>query len=569
MLTAFLLLFPPPASAARDNLNITDWYIQDFHSDIVVNKDSTLLITEKITADCGNLPDKHGIFRTLPTQMYIDSNKTAKTLVDLQSITDFSGNKIKYSTTYDQSNHTVTWKIGDANILVHGVNNYQIVYKVKNVIRFNDSSFDELYWNLNGNFWKIETDKFSATVHFPSEINKSNAKVTLYSGEFGSKNDLNAQYSWLGSDLSVNAPTSFIAGEGVTASITFPKNVISPYKPTFIELYGQYLWLLLPLIIFIFCYKLWYSYGRDPKINSAVAPMFEIIDDLSPIDMGMLMTNGGMRNQYLSASIVNLAVNKVIKIEEIEKKSILGKKDYVLHLVKEAPKNTASSEKLLLHKLFGEEKEIKLSSLKDQFYKDIPSIKESSNKFILEEKYIDDSGKKSATIIGILMFLLFVLVYFSFKSLSYEMITASIAASLICSVFLLLMSKRTPKGAMAYHQILGFKLYIEMAEKYRQQFNEKENIFEKFLPYAILFGLTGKWIKAMKNIYGEEYFNSYHPVWFYGASISTFNVDSFAQSLNSVSSSMASTLSSSPSSSGSGGGGFSGGGGGGGGGGGW
>ncbi len=110
---------------------------------------------------------------------------------------------------------------------------------------------------------------------------------------------------------------------------------------------------------------------------------------------------------------------------------------------------------------------------------------------------------------------------------------------------------------------------MNTAEKYRQRFNEKENYFEKFLPYAIVFGMTGEWIKKMRDIYGEEYFNRYHPIWFYGAAFTNFDVDSFSSELNSMTSNMASTMASHPSSSGSGGGGFSGGGGGGGGGGGW
>lgn len=125
-------------------------------------------------------------------------------------------------------------------------------------------------------------------------------------------------------------------------------------------------------------------------------------------------------------------------------------------------------------------------------------------------------------------------------------------------------------------QIKGFKLYMDTAEKYRQKFNEKENIvpagrqvFEKFLPYAIMFGITKEWTKKMRRIYGEEYFNHYHPIWFVGPNFASFNADSLASEISSMSSHMSSTISSSPSSSGSGGGGFSGGGGGGGGGGGW
>ena len=107
---------------------------------------------------------------------------------------------------------------------------------------------------------------------------------------------------------------------------------------------------------------------------------------------------------------------------------------------------------------------------------------------------------------------------------------------------------------------------METAEKYRQQFYEKENIFEKLLPYAMVFGIATLWIKKMKDIYGDKYFSSYHPVWLVDSSGSGFDVGSFSSELNSISSAISSSAGTS---SGAGGGGSSGGGGGGGGGGGW
>jgi len=161
--------------------------------------------------------------------------------------------------------------------------------------------------------------------------------------------------------------------------------------------------------------------------------------------------------------------------------------------------------------------------------------------------------------------------FLSFASIaiSTHLFVAVLLSAIIVLIFAPLMQKRTEEGHVLFRRIKGFKLYLDKAEKYRQRFLEKENLFEKFLPYAIVFGITREWIKKMKDIYGEKYFATYHPVWFYGAGIASFNADSFSEAMNSVSTNMASTMSSSPSSSGTGGGGFSGGGGGGGGGGGW
>ena len=81
------------------------------------------------------------------------------------------------------------------------------------------------------------------------------------------------------------------------------------------------------------------------------------------------------------------------------------------------------------------------------------------------------------------------------------------------------MPKRTQAGVDLLFKIKGFELYMRQAENYRQQFYEKENIFDKFLPYAIIFGIAELWAKKMQLIYGEDYFRNYHPAWFVGGAV--------------------------------------------------
>ena len=567
-LTIFFLF--PKSADARDVSQITDWYIKDFQSEIVVNKDSSLDITEKITADCGTLPDKHGIFRVLPTEYQYSTTEAVKTPIKLLSITDFSGNKLHYSTIYDRGNHTVTWKIGDANKTVTGINYYQIHYKVDNAIRFNNSSFDELYWNVIGAFWDIDIDNFSVDIKFPPGITKDNSKVWLYSGKFKETTNSLATYSWKDQNtLNIAVNKTLSPGQAVTTSVTFPKNILTPYAFSFWQLYFQYFGFLIPLIALLLCFPIWAKYGRDPKINSAVAPEFEIPEKLSPLDMGILYSDGMMQNHYLSASIINLAVKKYLKIEQIAKQGVFGKEDFLLTKLKDADSKLSEGEKQLIRSIFGGDKTTKLSDLKNSFYTSIPGIKEASMNSLVKDGYFDEAGKKYQTNFYILAVIIAIGAALSFYNYYLILGGALSLTVIILIIFAVLMKKRTEKGAMLYQRTLGLKLYIETAEKYRAKFEEKENIFEMFLPYAIMFGLTKLWIKKMQSIYGEKYFSTYHPYWFYGATMTNFNVDSFTKNLESLSSNMASSLASSPSSSGSGGGGFSGGGGGGGGGGGW
>jgi uncharacterized membrane protein len=92
-------------------------------------------------------------------------------------------------------------------------------------------------------------------------------------------------------------------------------------------------------------------------------------------------------------------------------------------------------------------------------------------------------------------------------------------------------------------------------------------VYEKLLPYAVLFGLEKEWAVEL-----GKYYDQTPPDWYAGGNVNAFNAGAFAAGVGSISSSVASSFSGSSSSSSSGGssgGGSSGGGGGGGGGGGW
>ncbi len=565
-----LSLVFPKFVVARDISNITDWYIDDFKSEIVVNKDSSLMITEQIVADCGNLPDKHGIFRIVPTFYQKTVNERIYTPIKLLSITGPEGQSLKYSTIKDDK--SVTWKIGDANKDITGKNTYIISYKIENAIRFADSGdFDELYWNLNGNFWEIQTDNFTANIKFPSEITKSNiSEINLYSGSFGSKDSGLAAYQLKDQNtLEVKSKRTLLAKEGITLSVTFPRDIVTPYKPGFFSSYGFFILFLLPIITFILCLRHWSKYGKDPKLDNPEMAQYEPPEKMIPLEVGMLVSNGKMDNKFLSATIIDLAVRKFITIEEIPKKGIFGKKDFRINkLAKPASNILSDAENKLYDRLFQSGDSVLMSSFKMKFYTVIPTITSAVMDKFYQQQIFDKKAQSKMTYMFIAGFpLLFIGGWL--MSLEWRLGINLILCGIIFIIFAFLMPRRTEKGADLLWKAQGFQLFIKMTEKYRQQFNEKENIFEKFLPYAMIFGLVSVWIKNMKAIYGEEYFATYHPYWYAGYALASFDANAFDSMINDLSNNMAETLASSPSSSGSGGGGFSGGGGGGGGGGGW
>ena len=49
-------------------------------------------------------------------------------------------------------------------------------------------------------------------------------------------------------------------------------------------------------------------------------------------------------------------------------------------------------------------------------------------------------------------------------------------------------------------RVNGFRIVIEKAEEHMSKWAEQENVFTRFLPYAVVFGVTDKWAKAFESL---------------------------------------------------------------------
>lgn len=125
------------------------------------------------------------------------------------------------------------------------------------------------------------------------------------------------------------------------------------------------------------------------------------------------------------------------------------------------------------------------------------------------------------------------------------------------------MPKRTPYGNQMLGKIMGFKNYLETAEKARLEtmVAQDPEYFYRILPYTYVLGVSDKWISKFETILIQR------PDWYYSPVGDSFSPAAFGDFMNQTMSTAQSTMASSPSDGGSGGGGGSSGGGSGGGGG--
>jgi len=381
-------------------------------------------------------------------------------------------------------------------------------------------------------------------------------------------------------EISFNGLRGLGPHEGMTIGVGWPAGHIasrpSQARQQFMDSL-RYLPAAIPFLVFFLTYRVWDRRGRDPEELSYVV-RYEPIKGLSPAESGTLIDNTADM-QDITSTLVDLAVRGYVRIEEITESHLLGlskSTDYVFHLLKPIPEwaQLAPHEQSYLGGLMDAtptgESDVRLSELRNKFYKSLGGIRDGIYDSLVEKGFYlrrPDKVKGAWLVSAGFVFMLGFFLIGATGSMGLTAISipalvfAMFGSALTLGIFGLIMPARTVAGARARESTLGFKEFLERVEveRYRKMITSPA-MFEKYLPYAMAFGVADKWAKAFESM------NLQPPTWYVGTSGAPFNVGSFTSSMSSMATSAASTMSSSPSSSGSGGGGSSGGGSGGGGG---
>lgn len=551
--------------------------ITNYYTRIQINKDASINITESITADFTGDPH-HGIFRDIPLSGKDKFGNNYKFRVGSFSVTDAQGNTIPFKQTKKYGG-IVDLRIGDPDTEIETQQIYIISYKLTRAIHFFDKH-DELYWNIVGNTWEVPIQKASCDVILPTSLKPSDIRTVAYTGYYGSTTSDALTSITSPNTINIKSTRQLNPGEALTVVVGWPKGVINqPSTMTDVIWFLQdNLFYFLPVIFAAGLFLLWKKQGKDPDIGRVVTVQYSLPDKLNPAEVGTLIDEiVDMRD--ISASIVDLAVRKFLTIRETEKKGFLSsKKEYTLNLVRpyaEIMKDSQLSkfEKSLIDAIFNGLDFAHMEDLQNRFYIHIPKLKKQLYDSMLSHKYFThrpdetrSSYQSAGFVVAVLGFILLIGVSFVWG-----------LSILLCGIMLIiaarLMPRKTRIGKEALIGIKGFEEYLSRAEKQEIDYQERNNIFQKFLPYAMALGIAEKWARTFEGLDIQP------PDWYSGSDMQTFSTLMFVNNLNMASSNWTSSMISTPRtqggsgsffSGGSGfGGGFSGGGGGGGGGGGW
>jgi len=568
------------------------WVITSFDSKITIESDSRLHVVEEIEVDFGSL-QKHGIFRTIPIQYRYNSTQDRYYEIDEVGVTE---NRAPVPFEVQVGNFDEVIKIGDPDRTVSGRQNYNIRYTVTGAMnRFQDH--DELFWNVDGASWPVTKDSVTATVTWPSGPAR---QIACYEGPQGSTDNCGSSSS--GNSAFFNSTRELASNEQISVAVSLDPAVVDVPPPMLTAKAREFpqdafdvnpLTVGLALLIAIGGIAAvawnWWRHGRDraylTRYYKAPAgtpeepePLFKhepvVVEfgppqNMKPAQLGLILDEHADPKD-VTASIVDLAVRGYLTIAD--QPGFLGSHDWLL-TKKQADENALLPyEHTLLNGLFAGRNEVKVSELKGKFHSTLQSVESQVVSDAMSRRLFTANpnvarGGWGCLGVGVLL-LGGVATYFLGVALGWGLI--GLAVVLVGGVLVataMNMSQRSAAGRELLLKTLGFRLYMDTAEKYRQQFAEKAEIFTQLLPYAIVFGVVSRWAKAFEGIDTSQANSS----WYVGNA--PFQAALLSSSLQSMNDSISRSISASPPSSGSssgfGGGGFSGGGGGGGGGGSW
>lgn len=619
ILTLSIARVAAPASASANDFSFKS-FEGDYYLEKGTNGEGNLKIEETLIASFTIPNQNHGIERCIPTR-YRNSGS-----LEVSSIDVYQDNLPAIFTPRNTSDGFTCIRIGNASEYVYGEVEYEIVYNYKNVIvSYADTDYQELYWDTNGTSWSQPFGSLTARLHLDDATytalqpdQKLITPFSCYVGSYGESGQSRCRITESTSDtehIITFATQNLRAGENLTMNAMFKTGTFAAITQAKSLLLIGIMLALTGIYISIIAVLLNKRKKQADKISAAKAP--------APVQYTPMpnMTVAQMKEVYLKstkgsanvATLIELAVRHKIELEKGEKKrfggyhwkvhvknldEVVREQEIVLEILNggkevsvgdtiEVKNHTATSTLQLLAKSFGEKVEDALKT-----------------KGLYEESTKKSSGAAALLIFVIVFFLIF---GFSGFAVLIELLSdltkntgnviyvggtvfaiflpISIVAFLIITIAISANTakykRRTLKGIEASKYLDGLKEYMELAEADRLKFlqsvkgadttnNGIVKLYEKLLPYAIIFDIEDSWMDELNKYYNMADVSD--PTWVaHGVLLSSRDFRTFnTYTASTISSStMSSSSGSSSGFSGGGGGGFSGGGGGGGGGGGW
>ena len=597
------------ASGLETSTSTTGNQITRWDETYDLQADGSAKVRLEIDFDFGDDPG-HGPYFTFPThQIYDDTYNRVYEITDLTA-TSPTGAPAKVYT--EDGDYWLVVRIGDENIgNVSGVQTYVLTYTVHHVMnsvtdavppgQSDPINADEFYWNAIGDGFEIPISNATVTVMSPVDA----IAAQCFAGASGVADPCDSASASGAKATFTHAALS--PGQPMTVDVLYPAGSFdtTPQLEIADDTARAFRWSLpwaLPgLLILIggsvlLGRALWratrdeYYAGLTPGLAPTgadegttrslrkappVAVRFDPPKGVAPGLVGTLWDESA-DTRDVTATIVDLAVRGYMRVDHVEAE------DYRLVKLKNSDATMLKYEGELFDQIFLGRNEVLLSELKTTFAKTLQDVSVQMYQDTVSMGWYRRAPSSTRLAWAGLGVLLVVAGFFG------SFFVANLGGSVLLTLPLILIGAvliftqraapvRQAEGSRVLAESKGFELFLRTADANQLKFEEGQDIFSKYLPYAIAFGIAEQWTKKFQDLAAAGY-QVAEPNWMTGYTMGSFWAlsNGFTGTISQFSSLASAAVSApTPGSSGSsgfggvGGGGFSGGGGGGGGGGGW
>ncbi|MGC3952781.1 MAG: DUF2207 domain-containing protein [Propionicimonas sp.] len=597
-----------PRAAAAYSDSFDSWDVQ-----ATLKADGTVDVIETVTLRFGSGSGRHGLERTLVTRE--DDPDTGQdmlfpvTQIAVESLTPGVSDQLDISHQErdgDPRNTYVRIRVGDPDRTIRGETaSYRLSYTIAGLMR-SPGGVDQLYWDMTGSSMP-EINDFTAVITVPGGAQE----LFCSSAIPGPGNAVDCTSSEVdGQGRAVFKQDRINHGELLTVGIRITPGLVSPNTPIFEEnatvaeqRLGQGLLLGSTGAGALVAIGGWaYLRGKTgdrrfeglppgllpapgqpvtevPNPKDIQIPVSFAPPRLSLAEAGLLL-DGSSQVRHTTATLVSLAVNGAIQLR--------SESPPEARLV-DANRATDKPGQAMLRSLFAGGGQVADLSTPGSMTGADQAVRKAARKaadrgswFLPKAWAAGGSGLSLIVLVpmvGAAALVIFGGVAFNLWPLGLAVVVTGIVVAAK-----LAKTRRSGTGRALTDQVEGFRTYLATAEADQLRFEEGEDIFSKYLPWAILFDLTERWTRLCEQLVAMGRLPDAPPNWYYGHS---WNLHLMGGQLNQMGTQIATAVappppppSSSDSGFGSGGsafgggggfsgGGFSGGGGGGGGGGSW
>jgi len=529
------------ASTAQAQTKSLYWKRMDVDIQVQPNGDMRIIETHDIVFSGG--PFHFGVATIPPgrweaiTDVRV-SDETQRAYTNSRSEREYTF----YTERDDQGNFVVNWFFPYTSDAEHI---YRLEYTVHGGLRYYPDN-NQVYWKAIPPDHDFAIQASTVTVHLPpgATVLRSKTDPSQIMARVSAGVPAAVNVSADGNVVVFTAERPLRPGEEMEVFVPFPAGFVTGSAPSWqaavdrqeawnstgrpladlgLGVLGVLLLILGPGAVFL----LWYTRGRDPQVALAATYIASPPSDLRPGLAGTLIDEQADM-QDIMATLIDLARRGYLTIAEEQKPGLFGigsSRDFVYTRTDKPLDDLLPYERTLMDRLFGARHEQRLSDLRNKFYTAVPMIQSQLYQEVVRAGFFrsnPDTTRKLYTGLGIAL----LVVVGGLGVVLTGALASSFSSAIVCPFISLgiaafglivaghYMPARTRTGAEEAAKWRAFKTYLQNVTKYANV-KEAADQFDKYLPYAIAFGVDRSWINTFSQVETVPIPVWYRP-WFYG-----------------------------------------------------